>query len=319
MATSWTLAVVIVLSLVLGWRYHFRLVEHRKMVTQMAAKAEQTRHSQVHTPVNTLVVAAPGTTMPETPSLLLGNATPPQTYDPNARTVPRPTVVEVLPLVNAGSILGEAEQTLDKYAKTPQWQDRLQFVFEPERVRALMEDYYEKQHDVDPVRGPLIDHGRFRLNGTEIVLLAYRSGRPTGRLEIMLRRSGAGRLVIDWESFVGYSEKSFAELASTRPTSPVLIRGFVKLDDYHNYEFSDSKQYLSLKVTSPDASSFLNAYCLRDSDLARWLLADLGSSPERSLTKGYPLWITYPDKAQSGRCVNLIQIPAGRWLVLPEK
>lgn len=319
MATSWTLAVVIVLGLVLGWRYHFRVVEHRKMITQMAARAEQTRQAMAHTPVNTVVVAAPGTAMPETPSLLLGNATPQQTYNPNARTVPRPTVVEVLPLVNAGSILSEAEQTLDKYLKTPQWQDRLQFVFEPERVRRLMEDYYENQHDVDPVCGPLIDQGRFRLNGTEVVLLAYRSGRPTGRLEIMLRRSGAGRLVIDWESFVGYSEKSFTELAETRPTSPVLIRGFVQLDDYYNYEYSDSKQYLSLKVTSPDASSFLNAYCLRDSAMARWLLADLGGTPERSLTKGYPLWITYPDKAKSGLRVNLVQIPAGRWLVLPNE
>ena len=53
--------------------------------------------------------------------------------------------------------------------------------------------------------------------------------------------------------------------------------------------------------------------------MGRWLLQDLGGRAEDSLTKGYTLWINYPNNTQSDRCVNLIQIPAGRWLILPGK
>ena len=164
-----------------------------------------------------------------------------------------------------------------------------------------------------------MSQGRFRIDGTEIVLLTYRSARADGKLEIALRRSTGDRFVIDWESFVGYSEKSFAELKRSKPASPVLVRGLVQLHDYYNFEFSDAQKFLSVKVIAPDGDDFIHAYCLRDSQMGRWLLQDLGGRAEDSLTKGYTLWINYPNNTQSDRCVNLIQIPAGRWLILPGK
>jgi len=317
MGASFTLAIILFMGLIVGWRHHFNVVSHRQRVTELAAKADKVRQSQVMMPGSTIVVASPGTLLPDQNSLLLGDSTPPR-YNPNARQVPETSVIEVLPLINAGSVLAEAEQITRKYMDTPSWQDRLKYVFEPERVRKLMEDYYETQHGVDPVMGSLLSQGRFRIDGVEIVLLTCRSARVDGKLEIALRRSTGDRFVIDWESLVGYSEKSFAELKRSKPVSPILVRGLVQLHDYYNYEFSDAQKFLSLKVSAPDGDDFIHAYCLRDSQMGRWLLQDLGGGTKETLPKAYTLWINYPDNAQSDRCVSLIQIP-GRWLILPEK
>ncbi len=282
---------------------------------ELAARADKARQSHSQQMSNTAVVAAPGTHMPETSSMLLGAAAPLK-YDPGARLVPERSIIEVLPMANASTVLFEASQVIQKYNETPNWQDRLQYVFEPERVRKLMEDYYEHQRGVDPIMGALMDQGRFRIDGSEIVLLTYRGARTDGKLEIALRRTSGDRLVIDWESFVGYGETNFADLIRSRSPKPVLMRALVKLDDYYNFEFSDSKKHLSLKLSSPDGDSFVNAYCERDSVMGKWLAEDIGTRPGDSLTKGYTLWVSYPENAQSDRCLNLVQI-VGRMLILP--
>ncbi len=318
MATASTLALILVLSLVLGWRYHFRVMEHRRMITQMGQKAEQARLTQAHTPLSTEVGTASSPGVAQT-VLTVGTETLLH-YNPNAPKVPKATSEELLPMVNAGSLVTEAEQIINKYTSTPNWQDRLQYVFEPERVRRLMEDYYDVQNDIDPVRGALMNYGRIRMNGWEILQMNFRGARESGRLGLLLRRTRTNRLVIDWESFVGYSEKGFRELIRTRPTTPVLVRGFVRLDSYYNYEFGDDKKHLSLKVTSPDGTEFINAFCPRDGEIATWLFNDLGGRPQDSpSSKPYTLWINYPEKAQSEHCTHLIQIQADRWIVLPEK
>lgn len=316
LGASWTLALILMLGLLVGWRHYFKVLNQRQILMETSARAEKARMPQNTQPPATALVAAPGTDMPETSAMLLGGATP-MKYDPGASLVPARSIVEVLPMVNAGSVLSEASAIIQKYNATPNWQDRLKYVFEPERVRRLMVDYYERQRGVDPVMGALMDQGRYRLDGTEIVLLTYRGARTDGKLEIALRRTESERLVIDWESFVGYGEMSFEELISSRPSKPVMVRALVRVDDYYNFEFSDSKKLLSIKLTSPDGDSFVNAYCERDSVMGKWVTEDIGSRPDESLIKGYTLWVSFPENSKSERCMNLIQIPAGRWLILP--
>jgi hypothetical protein len=317
MALSLTLTIILGFVLIVGWRVHFRAIESRKVVAELNERAEAMRKQRA-LPVNSLVVAGPGRQKPLKPSMLLADATPAR-FDSAAPLVPARSIIEVLPVINANSVMAEATQVIRKYMDTPNWRDRIIYVHEPQRVGKLMEDYYERQQSIDPVVGALMDQGRYRIDGTEIVLLTYRSARLEGKLEIALRQDPTGHLVIDWESLVGYSEISFSRLTETKTTTPKLIRAYVKLDDYYNYEFSDSKKYLSLKLTSSDNEDFLNAYCERESVIGRWIVEDLGTEANSSLVKGYTLWVSYPPDAKSNRCLNLVQLTAGRWLILPQK
>jgi hypothetical protein len=314
MALSSTLLIVLGFILVIGWRHHFRTLESRRMVTELDVAMRKQRTL----PINSVVVAAPGRQQPLKPSMLLADATLAR-FDATAPLVPERSTIEVLPIINANSVLAEATQVIRKYMDTPNWRDRIIYVHEPQRVGKLMEDYYERQQSIDPVVGALMDQGRYRIDGTEIVLLTYRSARLEGKLEIALRQDQMGHLVIDWESLVGYSEISFKRLIETKATTPKLIRAYVKMDDYYNYEFSDAKKYLSLKLTSSDSEDSLNAYCERDSVIGRWIVEDLGTEPSSSLVKGYTIWVSYPPDAKSNRCLNLVQLAAGRWLIVPKK
>jgi len=317
MALSSTLLIVLGFVLVVGWRHHFRTLESRRLVVELNVRADALRKQRA-LPVNSLAVTAPDQQKPSQPPRLLADAKPAR-FDAAAPLVPERSTIEVLPVINAGAMMAEATQVLGKYMDTPNWRDRVSYVHEPQRVSKLMEDYYERQQSIDPVMGALMDQGRYRIDGTEIVLLTYRSARLEGKLEIALRQDPNGQWVVDWESLVGYSEISFKSLAETKTTSPKLIRAYVKLDDYYNDEFSDANKYLSLKLTSPDNENFLNAYCERESTIGNWILADLGTEANSSLVKGYTLWVSYPPDAKSSRCLNLVRLAAGRWLIVPQK
>jgi hypothetical protein len=293
------------------------ILEKRRQIAQINVRAEALR-KQKTLPVNAPITDAPAKRKPLKPSMLLANATP-SSFDAAAPLVPERSTLEVLPVITANSVIAEATQALQKYLDTPNWRDRVIYVHEPQRVSKLMENYYERQQSIDPVVGALLEQGRYRIDGTEIVLLTYRSARPEDKLEIALRQDPNGQWVVDWESLVGYSEISFKSLAETKTTIPKLIRAYVKLDDYYNAEFSDARKYLSLKLTSADNENFLNAYCERDSVIGRWIIEDLGREANSSLVKGYTLWVAYPPDAKSSRCLNLVQLAAGRWLIVPRK
>ncbi len=188
--------IVLGFVLVVGWRWHFKTVASRADFIEMATRMDALRKRQTM-PGNSVVMTAPGHQKPEKPSLLLADARPLR-YDATASVVPERSVIESLPIVNAGSILTEADQVIKKYAATPHWKDRLMYIHDPDRVKVLMQDFYEVQHAVDPVMGALMDQARYRINNTEIVLMTYRSGRLEGKLEVALRKNEAGRLVLDW-------------------------------------------------------------------------------------------------------------------------
>ncbi len=317
MGVSLTLMIVLLFILVVGWRWHFKVTGERRIYMAMISKAEALRKQQTM-PGNAVVMTAPRNQMPEKPSMLLADARPLR-FDASAPVVPERSVIESLPVINAGSILTEAALVIKKYTETPNWRDRLMYVHEPERVGKLMADFYDTQRGVDPVMGALMDQARYRINSTEIVLMTYRSARMEGKLEIALRKNENGRLALDWESFIGYSEKSFADLMRSKPPKPVLMRALVKIDDYYNFEFDNPKEYLSIKLNAADSEESIHAYCKRDSILGHWIIEDLGDDPATSLTKGYTLWVAYPPEAKSNSCVNLVQVAAGRWLIVPPK
>ena len=278
----------------------------------MASKAEAARKSQAAS-LNAQRLQAAKKMEPEVKSLLLADEKPLR-YAESMAPVPSPVEIAALPLVDTESLVQEAELCIQKYLDAATWQDRALYVYDADRLQPLMEDFYVTQNAVDPVIGALIDKGRYRINDTELLIFSYRSQRVHGKLEIALLKNASGKWLIDWESFVGYSERSFSALKKEKPIRPVLMRGMVKIDDYYNHEFSDAKVYLSIIVESADGDEAINAFCRRDSEMARWLINDLGNDASTSLTKGYCLRVSFPKDAQSNRCLNLVQIAAGRWL-----
>jgi|GEM_PF-683572 len=314
-AVSGMLAIVLLFGLVVGWRWHFHALESRRALQELSAKTEARMQERIPSGGD-VFISSPGAQMPESGSLLVSDSRPLE-YLPDAPLVPARSVIEALPMVNAANTLVMANRLMRAYNETPDWRDRVKFVHDSTRVEKLMEDYYENQHAVDPVAGALIGQARYRIDGAEIVLFTYRSARPEGKLEVAMRKDATGKLLLDWESYVGYSEIAFPQIIADTSTKPVMVRALAKLDDYYNYEFSDRERYVSLKLTAADSDDSFHAYCEREGPIGIWLREDLGSSPQTSLTKGYTLWVAHPPAAQSPRALKIVQIAAGRWIIVP--
>lgn len=330
MGVAFTLCVCLGLTLFVGWRWYFDSAASRKALLSLAQKAETRARElenlgltvdaaatepapvsvlpKVATPTPAVSISAPAAV---TPASLAGTAETP-------RESPVPAVVSIkeLPLNESGDDMTAALATLDLFWKAQTIEDRKPLVFDLARVAPLMKDFYENQKGTDPVPGSMATKARYEIDGTEILYFSYASNRPTGSLEVAMRRGQDGKFLIDWESLTGYGELSFQAFRDQRPAKPVRLRAYVRLFEYYNFEFSDSSRYLCVKLTSENGESSLYAYTERGTDLCRWLETDLSGTGPTGF-RGYTLLVSFPPDAQSNQCVRLERVITPRWLVLP--
>lgn len=68
------------------------------------------------------------------------------------------------------------------------------------------------------------------------------------------------RWKIDWESWVGWSEKDLPTLKQEKPTAPVLVRVRLRETHYYNFEFKDESEWSSYQLSDPDLLETIYAY-----------------------------------------------------------
>lgn len=325
-----TLCVILSLTLYIGWRLYFFSVVNRNTLIELDRNADKKAQDLEKLGIS----FEPPHTSPPSPSalpkILTGGdalaaaktASPSTaaalTYSPAQKDSlhPAESSVKVLPLQETSDEVVQALELLDQYWKTADWKQRVPLVAHSERVAALMRNYYQTQGAKDPVPGDLVSKARYEINGTEILYFSYASSRPTGSLEIAMLRGPQGKFLVDWESLTGYGEMSFQEFRTKRPAVPVMMRTYVRLFEYYNYEFSDSRKYLCIKLLSEGGDNSVYAYCERDTPLAQWIERDLASTGPTGF-KGYTMLVSFPANAQSNQCVHLDKVMAQRWLSLP--
>lgn len=322
-----TLCVTLSLTLYVGWKFYFFNVANRSSLIEKAQSAEKKNQDLEKLGISLEPAPAAPTTTSVLPKFTASKdaslpithtapSTQPDSPSQNASLQPAASSIKEMPLLESSDEVVQALQLLDQYWKTESWTDRVPLVAHAERVASLMKDYYEVQAASDPQPGALVSKARYQINGTEILYISYASSRPTGSLEIAMLRGPQGKFLIDWESLTGYGEMSFQELRTKRPAKPVLMRTYVRLFEYYNYEFSDSKKYLCIKLLSESGDNSLYAYCERGTPMAQWIERDLASTGPTGF-KGYTMLISFPPDAQSNQCVNLEKVVAQRWLNLP--
>lgn len=318
-----TACVCLMLTLYVGWRWYFESLKGRGTLIALDKRAEDKERELASlglsldagkSDAGVPPPAQPKVTINEVAPAGTGMTNPPASKDSGVQ--PPVSVIKELPLQESSDEVVQAEALLKTYWETPSWQERVPMVADSERVAAEMKDFYVTQQGSDPVPGELISKARYEIDGTEILYFSYNSSRPTGSLEIAMRRGPEGKFLIDWESLTGYGEMSFEDFRSKRVDKPVFLRAYVRLFEYYNFEFSDSSQFICVKLTSQNGESSIYAYARKSTELARWLERDLASTGPSGF-KGYTLKVSFPPNAQSNQCVNLDSIVATRWLILP--
>lgn len=228
----------------------------------------------------------------------------------------------------------EAQAVLTKYLQAASWRDRLPFVFEPERVEPLMQEQYEKRQQPDPERGPLVATALITAGTSQVINLQFAcSTRPDCGLRANFHRTRAGKLLLDWESWVAWSERSWPQLKQERSQAEVVMRAIASESDYYNYEFAEKWRWLAVKLRSPDGLYNVTGYVDRASVLGVAMANLIGVPLPSALPEGTPMpplklpgskalvtvRLSFPSHAQSDHCVNLHSLLADRWMLFPEE
>ena len=117
-------------------------------------------------------------------------------------------------------------------------------------------------------------------------------------------------ILLDWESYVAYSEMTWDELAEKKPTKPVKLRVTAKLAYYYNDEFANEKDWQSVALTNPNEDGSIYGYVKRGSATYQRLF-NFGLSDNRKVI----LEVYFPEGADTGNQVFIERVVEQGWLV----
>lgn len=232
--------------------------------------------------------------------------------------VPTRTVLDT----NSPEVI-EARSVLDAYLSAPTWRQKLPHIFRAARCESLMADYYEKRCEPEPEPRAFLGAGYITGGESKLVNLSFSCpSRPEAGVCASFHRSAAGKLLLDWAAWIGFSEKSWSDLKKQRPVIPTLVRAMAEESDYYNYEFTDQGRWLAVKLRSPDGEHYVTGYCDRGSGTGIALSNLVGGSLSQKASKEMPaariavtVRVAFPVAAQSDNCVNITSLLADTWLL----
>lgn len=163
-----------------------------------------------------------------------------------------------------------AIQTLRLYLSATSLQNRIPYVLKPEKAGPLM----KIRHEGKPWRVPqfeILTQSEPTPSPTGWVKVeacgSHKSGfeGKTGRTMIYYLKMTDSGYRIDWETSIGFNPVSPEEFRVTKPTTPVRIRGYAKLEDFYADKFSESKEIAySIYIRNGDEQGIGHGYIIKN-------------------------------------------------------
>jgi hypothetical protein len=187
-------------------------------------------------------------------------------------------------------------------------------------------DFYERRKGTNPVSAEKMVEAEVMISNERWRVVSYKSkSRNSGVLHAGFRRDHLGRVRLDWESLVGYSEMDWPEFREKRVTEPKLFRAYMMADDYYNFEFADEEKFIGVRLFSPDGAWAFSGFCEREGPEGKVLQGLLAANGEaaagedipRAVKNLFPVTVrlAFPEKSISDHCVWIREVVSGQWFV----
>jgi hypothetical protein len=197
---------------------------------------------------------------------------------------------------------------VSRFATASKPEDFLPFIRDRERVEPLVRKFYTKDNPWTPLAlAKKPDLSSLAVHRSFVVFDLPLQDFST--LPIALEQSPTGFLV-DWESFVAYSDLSWSALREQRPRQPVLLRAVLRPMDYWNMDFPSAATHRCFQLSDKHSDNTLYGYVLKGSPVEARIAKTL-------LTAAYVnvvLNVKYPEKSTNDRQVEITDVLEKGWI-----
>ena len=221
------------------------------------------------------------------------------------------TAVERDAMDKAEETFAAAGEAIENFLNAPTYRERQEFVRDPERVEPLMEAHYKRNPDGAFAFRPPKDG--WRMAPFESFLLTSVEGEDFSLTAIAVERQEDGRYLVDWESFVGYSELPFERLMERKPTDPVLLRARASVGDYYNFGYVDS-EWACVQLQDMSQANTIYAYTKVDSEILQQLMKIMTLRGETHLT----LKVVHPGGDKASNQFEITDVISRGWVFSDE-
>ncbi|MDA0814477.1 MAG: hypothetical protein O3C21_19050 [Verrucomicrobia bacterium] len=160
---------------------------------------------------------------------------------------------------------------LDDYLAAKTWQDQLQFVRKPDRVKPLMARYYS-DHALRRGTVKQVQRVAFTRSGSlafvDVTATDNSDAPMSAALELV-----DGKFFLDWESFTAYSDLSLSEFLKSPPGTIASFRIKAEPSFYFNYSFNEDA-HVALRIEEPLTEASCYGYVEQGSEI-RKILTDM--------------------------------------------
>jgi hypothetical protein len=108
------------------------------------------------------------------------------------------------------------------------------------------------------------------IDGVTFIMLTVELDNRQPR-SIALERLPDGGFLVDWESFVFWSDPKWQEFLSKEPAGSSDFRVVVKIENYFNYGYSDPEKWFCYMLKDPENWAHSWGYCPIDSEVGMTL------------------------------------------------
>ena len=217
----------------------------------------------------------------------------------------------------AGHLIEVIQNATHEFFQSRNINEMVAMVRQPERVRPLMEGYYNNsEHRILPthiLRTTLLqpltldNRANFWMESVEL--------ENHGKKNLVVEIVASGEAKIDWETLVCYQPMPWDSFATQRPEgSSMDFRVYAEPDNFFSHEFADPLQWDCYRITALDSDETLFGYCRKTDESAPLIRAVIDATPAHKASLILRLGI--PTGLQSRRGVVIEKLLSSRWLYL---
>ena len=207
-----------------------------------------------------------------------------------------------------GEVLEEAKEVVRAFLLADQLSDFEGLVRNPEVVVPKMKKWYAS-HPLKAFKKEEVNILRTIPSKGPRAIMRVRLGDYSIK-EIAIEKV-EDKILVDWESWVGWGEMNWEDLFKIRPTKPVELRVIASRSNYYNREFNDDEKWVAVKLEYPNADRVIYAYIdTHQASKFLPLFRDLRSGQQLHVI----LKVRYPESSKADDQVIITEYVRNGWV-----